>query len=137
MLQLWTKMLLGAALVMLLPARPAAAEPAAGQGQRLYLQYCSACHGPDAKGDGVVSGFMRPKPPDLTLLAKRHKGIFPTVLVIDTIDGRSMARAHGDSDRPVWGTILQSDAAGADNPEVHVHSVVTQITDYLRSIQVK
>jgi mono/diheme cytochrome c family protein len=135
MFQLWTKTLLGAALVMLLAARPAAADAAAGQ--RLYLQYCSACHGPGAKGDGVVSGFMRPKPPDLTQLAKHNKGTFPTVLVIDTIDGRSMPRAHGDSGMPVWGTILRSDAAGADNSEVNVHSVVTQITDYLRSVQAK
>jgi hypothetical protein len=35
---------------------------------------------------------MRPKPPDLTQLAKRNKGAFPTVLVINTIDGRSMPR---------------------------------------------
>ena len=127
--------LLMAALVVLVAAQPAVADAAAGR--RLYLQYCSACHGPGAQGDGLVSGFMRPKPPDLTQLAKRNKGTFPTVLVIDTIDGRSMPRAHGDSDMPVWGTILRADAAGADNPELKVHSVVTQITDYLRSIQAK
>jgi mono/diheme cytochrome c family protein len=127
--------LLMTALVVLVAAQPAAADATAGR--RLYLQYCSACHGPGAQGDGVVSGFMRPKPPDLTQLAKRNKGTFPTVLVIDTIDGRSMPRAHGDSDMPVWGTILRADAAGADNPELNVHSVVTQITDYLRSIQAK
>ena len=57
--------------------------------------------------------------------------------IADTIDGRSMPRAHGDADMPVWGRILQSDAAGANNPEVNVYSVVAQITDYLRSIQAK
>jgi mono/diheme cytochrome c family protein len=133
MFQWSARTLLMTALVLIVAAQPAAADAAAGR--RLYLQYCSACHGPGAQGDGVVSGFMRPKPPDLTQLAKRNKGTFPTVLVIDTIDGRSMPRAHGDSDMPVWGTILRSDAAGADNPELNVHSVVTQITDYLRSIQ--
>ena len=135
MFQLSTRTLLAVALVVQVAAQAVAADAPAGQ--RLYLQYCSACHGPGARGDGVVSGFMRPQPPDLTQLAKRNKGIFPTVQVIDTIDGRSMPRAHGDTDMPVWGKIFQSDAAGADNPEVNVYSVVAQITDYLRSIQAK
>jgi mono/diheme cytochrome c family protein len=135
MFHLSTRMLLAMALAVQVAAQAAAADAPAGR--RLYLQYCSACHGPDARGDGVVSGFMRPRPPDLTQLAKHNKGVFPTVLVINTIDGRSMPRAHGDSDMPVWGNILKSDAKGADNPEVNVYSVVSQIADYLRSIQAK
>ena len=103
----------------------------------MYLQYCSACHGSTGKGDGIVSGFMQPKPPNLTLLAKHNKGIFPTVTVINIIDGRSTVRAHGDADMPVWGAILRSDAGDAKNPDLVVYSVVAQITDYLRSMQVK
>jgi len=114
---------------------PAGAETAAGQ--RLYLQYCSACHGSTGKGDGIVSGFMRPTPPDLTLLARQNNGVFPTVTVIDAIDGRSTLRAHGDADMPVWGAILKSDAGDDKNPELAVYSAVAQITDYLRSIQAK
>lgn len=123
------------AIVLLIAVAPAGAETAAGQ--RLYLQYCSACHGPTGKGDGVVSGFMRPKPADLTLLAKHNNGVFPTVTVVNVIDGRATPRAHGDADMPVWGAILKSEAGDASNPELVVHSVVTQITDYLRSIQAK
>jgi hypothetical protein len=39
---------------------------------------------------------------------------------------------------PVWGRILQSsDGDNAGDRELAVHSIVTQITDYLRSIQAK
>jgi mono/diheme cytochrome c family protein len=127
-------LLMGVAM-LLSGAGRAGAEVAAGQ--RLYLQYCSACHGPAGKGDGVVSGFMRPKPPDLTVLAQHNRGVFPTALVVNVIDGRATSRAHGDPDMPVWGRILQSDAAEGSDPELAVHSIVTQITDYLRSIQAK
>jgi mono/diheme cytochrome c family protein len=122
------------ALAVLLVAGAAEAGEMAG-GRHLYLKYCSACHGPDGKGDGVVSGFLRPKPIDLTLLAKSHDGVFPTLTIVQVIDGRATPRAHGDADMPVWGTILKAQEGDASNPELAVHSVVLQITDHLRSIQ--
>ena len=129
-----TRLLIATAVVFL-PTQPAHAEPAGGR--KLYLQYCSACHGSEGKGDGVVAGLMRPHPADLTGLARRNKGTFPTVQVIDIIDGRTTLRAHGDPDMPVWGTILQADVQGAHNPDQAVYSVVAQITDYLRTIQAR
>ena len=123
------------AVVLLLGAGAAAGEVAAGR--QLYLKYCSACHGPDGSGDGVVSGFLRPQPTDLRLLAKSHDGVFPTLTVVKVIDGRATSRAHGDPDMPVWGTILRAEEGEANNPELAVHSVVMQITDYLPSIQAR
>ena len=49
----------------------------AGQGKEMYLQYCSSCHGQDGKGSGSVSEFLKVKVPDLTLLKKNNKGIYP------------------------------------------------------------
>ena len=43
-------------------------------GRAMYFQYCGACHGPSGKGDGVAGTFMRPKPSDLTQIAKRDTG---------------------------------------------------------------
>ena len=123
------------AVALLLGASAVEGEVTAGH--RLYLQYCSACHGPDGKGDGAVSGFLRPKPIDLTLLSKGHDGVFPTLTVVKVIDGRATPRAHGDAEMPVWGEILRAQEGDANNPELAVHSVVMQITDYLRSIQTK
>lgn len=78
-------------LGMVTRAASAEQEP---PGRELYLRYCSACHGPHAKGDGVASSFMRPSPPDLTLLAKQHGGEFPLDIVAKMIDGRGMPRVH-------------------------------------------
>jgi len=108
-------------------------------GRQLYLRYCGACHGPQAKGDGVASSFMRPSPPDLTLLAKQHGGEFPLDLVVKKIDGREMPRVHGDPWMPVWGTVLSEEVAGADKPkdtvEGKVQHRILAIAEYLRTIQ--
>jgi mono/diheme cytochrome c family protein len=113
-----------------------AEEPADG-GKRQYLRYCSACHGPEGKGDGIVSGSMRPKPPDLTVIAKRNKGDFPAQTIAETIDGRATPRAHGDPDMPVWGEVFKLDLGAPPDREAAVQKLVLQITEYVRSIQVK
>src|SRR5262245_15765322 len=125
-------LMLGAAAI----ATSAEQEP---PGRQLYLRYCGACHGPQAKGDGVASSFMRPRPSDLTLLAKKHRGEFPLDIVVKTIDGRELPRVHGDPWMPVWGTVLSEEVASADKPKAAVEGKVQgrilAIAEYLRTIQ--
>src|SRR5215470_11808342 len=104
-------------LLVLCTATLAASAEQEPPGRQLYLRYCGACHGPQAKGDGVASSFMRPSPPDLTLLAKQHGGEFPLDLVVKKIDGRERPRVHGDPWMPVGGTVLSEEVAGADKPK--------------------
>lgn len=104
-------------------------------GKRLYLKYCSACHGSEGKGDGVVSQLMRPKPTDLTQVAKQHGGEFPTLSMMQVIDGTKSVRAHGDPDMPVWGEVLKSQVGDTLSAPAGTRGVVMGITDYLRSIQ--
>ena len=110
-------------------------------GRQLYLKYCGACHGPDAKGDGIVASFMRVKPPDLTLIAARHGGEFSLEQVVKTIDGREMLHAHGEPAMPVWGDVLSRElGAGAHRSvpiERRVQSRILSIAEYLESIQAK
>ena len=47
------------------PATPAAA-PAAATGEELYSTFCSACHGPEGRGDGIAAPVCRVSPADLT-----------------------------------------------------------------------
>ena len=75
----------------------------ANQGKEMYVQYCSSCHGQDGKGNGSVSAFLKVKVPDLTLLKKNNKGIYPEDEVLVAIDGRRKLRSHGDPQMPVWG----------------------------------
>lgn len=138
----WTRTILWAAALLVLPLTARAdnkppAGDAVAQGHKLYLRYCSACHGPDGKGDGIVSGLMRPQPIDLTQLAKRAGGTFNAAAVTATIDGRQTVRAHGDPDMPVWGEILTAEQAPALDGETVARTKLVLITDYLASIQAK
>ena len=106
-------------------------------GKWLYLKYCSACHGPEGKGDGVASGFMRPKPTDLTQIAKNAGGEFPFVPTMQAIDGTKTVRAHGDANMPVWGEMFRPEPSAPMERRVEVQGRLMLITDYLRSIQQK
>jgi mono/diheme cytochrome c family protein len=110
-------------------------------GRQLYLRYCSACHGPEGKGDGVAGSLMRPHPADLTQLAARHGGEFLMEQVVRAIDGRQALRAHGEPAMPVWGEILSEELGGKgkQNPAIErrVQSRIFAIAEYLRTIQEK
>lgn len=124
------------AMLLLLSASPAAADEDT-HGQRLYRQYCSACHGQDGKGDGVVGWLMRPQPPDLTKIAARNGGTFDAAAVSRTIDGRHTVRAHGDPNMPVWGEVLTTNREGTPTSEAAAETKIADITAYLATIQVK
>ena len=131
-----------AALLVLSAAVPllAAAEDAQ-PGRQLYLRYCSACHGPEAKGDGVAGSLMHPHPADLTRLASRYGGEYPVEQVVRTIDGREVLRAHGEPAMPVWGEVLSDELGSKDKQrpaiERRVQGRIFSIAEYLRTIQVK
>jgi mono/diheme cytochrome c family protein len=127
-------MLLGIAFV-LCAAAVSAADPKPGEAT--YRRYCAACHGTDAKGDGVVAGFMTPRPPDLTLLAKNNGGTFPTMRVINIIDGREVVRAHGEREMPVWGEEFARERSQATDARAQARGQVQEIASYLQSIQQK
>ena len=126
-----------AALIAMLAVGYGTSEARAAEtsNKAVYLKYCGACHGSEGKGDGIVSQLMRPGPTDLTQIAKQHGGEFPTLGIMQVIDGRKSVRAHGDPDMPVWGELLRSPAGGVVGKEPPARSTVMQITDYLRSVQ--
>ncbi|HXJ33752.1 MAG TPA: cytochrome c [Candidatus Eisenbacteria bacterium] len=120
---------------LLLAGTVARAEDVAGK--QTYLRYCGACHGPDGRGDGIAGTFMRPKPTDLTQIAKKNGGEFPVTRVMADIDGRNTVRAHGDPQMPVWGEIFREEAGSPQGPQNEARSKVVAITEYVRSIQQK
>jgi mono/diheme cytochrome c family protein len=107
-----------------------------GAAKATYLRYCGACHGPGGKGDGIAGTFMRPKPTDLTQIAKKNGGKFPFEPTMRIIDGRDSVRAHGDPEMPVWGEIFKRDAANPASRE-EVQGKLLLITKHLESIQEK
>jgi len=71
-------------------------------GRELYQVFCASCHGVKAHGDGPVAKTLKPRVPDLTRIAIRNGGAFPTEQVRQTIDGQQVKAAHGTRDMPVW-----------------------------------
>ena len=106
-------------------------------GKQMYLQYCGSCHGKDGKGDGTVSRDLKVRVPDLTRLAKKHKGVYPLDDVMATIDGRRLVRGHGDRNMPVWGEIFPSESDVKKYPELTTLLKAKIIAEYVATLQKK
>lgn len=104
-------------------------------GGELYRTYCAVCHGAAARGDGQLASSMTRKPADLTEIAKRNGGLFPSELVFRVIDGKNPVRGHGGADMPVWGDAFARSRDGG-NPET-VKRMIQSLVDYLESIQAR
>jgi hypothetical protein len=46
---------------------------------------------------------LKVPPPDLTMLAKKNNGVFPTNAAYEIIYGLKTLPAHGTRDVPIWG----------------------------------
>lgn len=101
-------------------------------GREMYLTYCATCHGKDGKGGGPAAAALKAAPPDLTTLAKRNKGKFPSERVYNAITGVSDIPAHGSKEMRIWGPMLLS---RQHDPEVRLR--VANLTKYIGSIQEK
>jgi len=106
-------------------------------GKQMYLQYCSSCHGKEGKGDGTISRDLKVRVPDLTGLAKKHKGVYPLDDVMATIDGRRLVRGHGDRNMPVWGESFHSESEGKKYPELTTLLKAKIIAEYVATLQKK
>lgn len=101
-------------------------------GEHLYKQFCSACHGMDAKGHGPAAASLKTLPPDLTTLSRRHEGKFPDEYVSSVLLFGPGTTAHGSSEMPTWGPVFmyldKHDEAAAKQR-------IKNLTEYLKSLQ--
>lgn len=129
--------------VMLAPSAASAQTPEAQPvqmkqttpGAEVFRTYCATCHGPSARGDGPLANSMLRKPPNLTEIAKRNGGQFPSEVVFRTIDGRQPVRGHGGPDMPVWGDAFTRSREAGDADRVK--AVIQSLVAYLESVQLK
>ena len=117
-------------------SRCPAAEAPDMSGAELYKSFCAPCHGVEGHGDGPVAPSLKRRPADLTLLAQRAGGVFSPEAVHRMIDGRSMPRAHGSSDMPVWGWEFYGYEGEDATRRQRVAEFIDQLVGYLQSIQI-
>ena len=140
------RVILGVALFVVTLASLAAWTPAddgpspdkesVARGAALYQYYCENCHGESAKGDGPTAAVLKVKPADLTRLSENNDGEFPSERVYRAIDGREPLAAHGRGQMPIWGLGFQEPNQDS-NQEQQVRGRITQMIDYLKSIQLQ
>jgi mono/diheme cytochrome c family protein len=126
--------------VLLAAVTPARADTAADpllaeMGAQTYQQHCAACHGLSGRGDGPAAAALETPASDLTRIAARRNGVFPTGEIAKFIDGRFHIPAHGNREMPVWG-----DHFGMGVPETEISESITRgkiatLVEYLKSIQ--
>lgn len=123
------------AVAFILGWTTAAPASEAAQGQQFYMQYCSSCHGKDGKGDGPVAGQLKIKVPDLTVLKKNNKGIYPTHRVMSSMDGTRVVRGHGDPKMPVWGEVFRKESEEAKYSGLTTLLKERAIAEYISTLQ--
>ena len=117
-----------------------AQEVSTRNGQDLYMTYCWQCHGRDATGNGPMAEMLAIVTPDLTKLAARNEGNFPTEVVAKKIDGRAPLLAHG-GEMPIFGPSLESDQNVAlrlsSGQPLMTGLPLANVVAYLESLQAK
>ena len=110
------------------------AQPEVGgaAGAAIFESYCSVCHGRSAKGDGPLADSLKIRPADLTLIAKRNGGAFPSDQVARIIAGRNPVKGHGGGDMPIW-----ADAFAKSTDAMPVDEKIRRLVLHLQSMQVK
>jgi mono/diheme cytochrome c family protein len=102
-------------------------------GPDLYRLYCATCHGRDGTGNGPAAAALKVPPPDLTLLARRRNGVFPSRDVEAIIRGGTVVAAHGSDAMPVWGPIFYA----LDPSDARVKARISALVAHIASIQQK
>lgn len=104
-------------------------------GKELFVRYCASCHGEDASGNGPVASELKEPPKDLRLISQRFGKPLAEAAVIERIDGRRQAAAHGTKTMPVWGDKLMGNVSESSVKETMTRGTLSQIVSYLDSIQ--
>jgi mono/diheme cytochrome c family protein len=108
---------------------PANYVPSGGQ---IFKQYCAACHGVGAKGNGPVRRSLRLPAPDLTTLTKRHGGKCPYAYVTGVLRFAPGVPSHGSGSMPMWGPLFEY-YYNRSSAEKRIQN----LCDYLASLQEK
>jgi hypothetical protein len=81
------------------------------------------------------------RPTDLTTMAKKNGGVFPTQRAYEIIDGRQNVEAHGPRAMPVWGRDYRAKVPDLESyydlRTTIAQAKILALVDYLFRIQEK
>lgn len=103
-------------------------------GKEMFNSYCAVCHGSDGKGDGPAASAMKTPPTDLTLLAQKNGGKYPSAHVASVLRGQASMPSHGSQDMPIWGPLFSSISQGHQS---QVQQRTANLVTYIGSLQAK
>jgi len=103
-------------------------------GAEMYKTYCAVCHGTDGKGNGPAAEALKTPPSDLTTLASRNEGKYPSLKIAAIIRGEAVLAAHGSKEMPIWGNLFWTMSGGH---EAEVQQRVSNLNRYIESLQKK
>jgi mono/diheme cytochrome c family protein len=106
-----------------------------GSGAQMYKDYCAACHGIVGRGNGPAAEFLKAPPPDLTTMAQRNDGKYPSSRVTSTLRFGTGTGAHGNVDMPIWGPLFRTQHQ-LDGDAV-VKQRIANLVDFIGSLQQK
>jgi len=112
------------------PVKPTSAA----SGQEMYKSYCAVCHGVEGTGNGPAATALKVPPPDLTALAQKNGGKYPSLKVSSVIRGEEVLPAHGSKDMPIWGKLFWTLSGGHSS---EVQQRVANLNKYIESLQKK
>ncbi len=111
-----------------------AKQTSPASGVEMFKSYCAACHGADGKGDGPAASALKVPPADLTTLAAKNGGKYPSLKVSAVIRGEEVPAAHGSKEMPIWGNLFWGMSGGH---EAEVQQRVANLNKYIESLQKK
>lgn len=110
------------------------AQTSPASGQEMFTTYCAACHGKDGKGAGPAAPALKDPVTNLTTLAAKNGGKYPSMRVSSVIRGEEVLAAHGSREMPVWGKLFSSISNGSN---AEVLQRVANLNNYIESLQAK
>jgi len=126
----WRFALICALLSASAPVAWAGSEGESGEAE--FHRHCALCHGLDGTGNGPLADAMKAAPTDLTLLAVRNNGEFPSGRVADVIRNGGGVLGHGSTAMLAWGVYF----AERHHPEV-AKARIAALVSYIKGLQQK
>jgi mono/diheme cytochrome c family protein len=104
-------------------------------GEQLFAEHCAACHGENARGDGIINSYLKVPAPDLTLIAARRDGHFPDEEIYRIIDGQSRENFTPSRHMPIWGYEFFGNDSDDEQAHGRASSRVDSIVAFLKTRQ--